>query len=286
MPKTTAFDLSYAHALKTIMNAKPEINKRTGKLVKAIHGLAFNTGYMRPASPAFPILSLRDIKPLWACAEAVWFLSGSDDPKWMAKFGFKVWDKFKDRHGKVKSATGWRWRQQFKVDQLEFAVHKLETDKTNRHAVLQAWDPDADVEKPGANVPCLVTWHLHCIGQELHLSVLQRSADMYFGFPHDILGARVVQELVAARLRMRVGSILYAISNAHLYEDQWPAAEEMMARAEGPRSYDESVQDLSLTLNDFNRAEMGDDTLPLELTALISEFYDPWPPITGPKIVL
>ena len=285
MPTINSFDIDYARALNIIMAARPDINKRTGKRVRAVHGIVFH-GRQTDRGGLFPILSLRDIRPLWACAEAVWFLSGSKDPKWMEHFGFKAWSKFTDFDGSVHSATGWRWRNWFGVDQLNALINKLENDVSSRQCVLQSWDPKTDLLNPGPNVPCLVSWHLHTIDNKLNLSVFQRSADMFFGLPHDILGARIIQELIAARLHLHVGSIMYAISNAHLYEDQWEAAEEMMARADGISEYMDPILDLNLLHPDFDRALEGDLTLPMEIAARINRFYDPFPSIAGPQIAL
>lgn len=278
----TDFDAIYADALRMILDEAPEKNERTGKRVRAMHGAVFQF-----SPEVIPLMTLRDIKPLWACAEAVWFMGGKCDAAFMEKFGFKVWRKFANERGVVESATGLRWRSIFGVDQLKALVRKLSTDKSDRHGVLMSWDPFRDVNHPGTNVPCLVAWHFHIIGGRLHVSVLQRSGDMYFGVPHDVLGCRVIQELLAAGLDVAPGAISYLVSNAHLYEDQWDAAEEMVARAfDGGTAHKKLPKNMNLHKDDFVRAMTGDDTLPFELCDRLDKMYEPWPAITGPKLVV
>ena len=250
--------------------------------VRAIHGATFS---LTPGH--IPLLTLRDIKPLWTCAEVVWFLSGGLEPEFMEQFGFKVWSKFA-KDGKVMSATGFRWRTGFDgIDQLGALIEKLKADPSNRQGVLLSWDPRRDTLHPGPNAPCVMIWHVHAIQGQLHMSVLQRSADMYFGLPHDILGSRLIQELLAAHLGMQVGGLMYAVSNAHLYEDQWEAAEEMIARVESS-SYDPSTcgPDFGVTALDAERALRGDVETVFNLHDKVKALYNPWPPITGPKLVL
>lgn len=278
MPGKTTFDTSYAFTLKRVLDAPAHLNVRTEKLVRAVDGVFMRIG-------GLPILNLRDIKPLWTCAETVWFMGGRADVRFMQRFGFKNWNPFADRDGTISSATGYRWRHAHGVDQLDNVIKKLRTDPSNRQAVLLSWLPKMDAVKPGPNAPCLLAWHLHCIGDHLHMSVMQRSADMYFGFPHDVLGSRIVQELVAAAIGVFPGNLSYMIGNAHLYEDQWKAAAEMVAREDKCEDIADYPQSLGLTHQMASAALSGDDKVVGQLEERIKAFYRPFPPLTGPRLV-
>jgi thymidylate synthase len=277
--RTTMFDSRYASCLSRIMEASPERNNRTGRWVRAVNALYFHT-----MSFQFPLLHLRDISPMWSCAEAVWFLSGEKSTGLMKKYGFGTWDKFAGPDGTVESATGYRWRNAHGTDQIKELVKKLEADPTSRQAVLVSWLPSTDLVRPGPNAPCIVTWHFHIMDGQLHMNVLQRSADMYFGFPHDILGFRIVQEILSARLGTRPGEIGYLISNAHLYEDQWEPAHQMIARAMGPGGIEAGDFKLKLPWDALDWAMAGIESLPQTLYEQIKGWYQPWPPIQGPKL--
>lgn len=271
------FDRDYASVLAKILRAEPMVNARTGKRVKAIHGVHFRTS-------EFPILHLRDIRPLWSCVEAVWFLSGQCSVGFMRRFGFNNWDAFTDEDGNVLSATGHRWRKAFDVDQISVLMDKLENDPTSRQGVMISWVPQVDLVNPGPNAPCIIAWHVEILDRRLHMSVMQRSADMFFGLPHDILGFRIVQELMAGALGVKPGVMSYHVSNAHLYEDQWYPGLVMISRA--ARDYN-SPADFSFRTGkaEWNEALSGDIGLPALLHRRLLSWYSPWPAIRGPRLV-
>ena len=274
----TEFDAYYAFLLRRVLSCKPEMNCRTGQQVRAIDGAFFRlTG--------FPILNLRDFNPLWDCAEAVWFMAGDSDVTFMHKFGLRNWDPFMDGQGQVQSATGYRWRHGFGFDQLGTVLAKLRTDPSSRQAVLQTWNPVDDLVHPGPNAPCLTTWHFHVINGKLNVSVMQRSGDLYFGVPHDVLGCRLIQELMAALLGLLPGNVSYMVSNAHLYEDQWKAAEEMIYREDTCAAKASYPADLCLDGAIGTRALRGDAQVVEEVHSRIRRFYKPFPAIKGPKLV-
>ena len=274
----TEFDLSYSMLLKRVMAQKPQKDKRTGLMVRSIDGAFFKDRRV-------PILNLRDIKPLWTCAEAVWFMAGDCEVDFMNMFGFKNWDMFADDKGRVQSATGYRWRRRHGPDQLTCIIDKLYKDKTARRGVLLSWNPVDDLINDSPNAPCVVAWHLHVIDDKLHMSAFQRSCDLYFGFPHDILGSRLIQEMVAPLIGVGVGNISYFISNGHLYEDQWQAAEEMMAREASERDISYGPDSLELKPNIGMAAMNGDPEVVEYLMKRLLKFYDPWPAIKGPRLV-
>lgn len=279
MSAKTEFDTYYSFLLKRVMQAKPEHNRRTGKMVRAVDGAFFRLG-------SIPILTLRNINPMWTAAEVVWFMGGRSDVKFMQDLGFKNWNEFVNKDGIVESATGYRWRHRFgRLDQLMAVIDKLDADPSSRQAVLLSWNPNDDLLKPGPNAPCVMLWHMHIIDGLLHMSVIQRSADLYFGLPHDILGARIVQELIAAGLDVTPGNLSYQVSNAHLYEDQWSAAEEMITREELCGEKAQYPLNLGLTKDITVQALGGDQWAASAIFNKIMAFYKPFPPIRGPKLV-
>jgi thymidylate synthase len=280
-PMTYVFDRDYAATLAEILRQEPSTNERTGKKVKAIHGVHF-----RIEEGQFPLLHLRDINPLWSCAEAVWFISGGRSPEFMQGYGFKNWDAFKDNDGLISSATGFRWRQAFDgVDQLTEVMAKLSKDPTTRQAVMISWKPAWDLINPGPNAPCIIAWHLEILGGALHMSIMQRSADMYFGFPHDILGFRIVQSLMASALKVKSGIMSYHISNAHLYQDQWYSGLLMVSRACNDESRIDGRFRLCVSKHDWGLALQANTELPIALCNELKNWYKPWPAIKGPRLV-
>ncbi len=231
-------DQFYQSALREIMSAKPEKNLRTGEFVRAVPGMTFRTDL---ETEGFPLLSLRKM-PMAFCAEQVWFMSGSNNIKWLSKHT-KIWDAFAEVDGTVTSAYGYRWRNAMAIaqqesgnrkllcfDQLENVLTKLRKDPSSRHGVIMMWEPFSDLLTKQKNVPCPYTFTLMIIDGRLHLHLTVRSNDMMLGFPTDVAGFALLQHAIAQELRVEVGIYTHSISNAHIYSSHEWAAEALLKR--------------------------------------------------------
>jgi len=145
------------------------------------------------------------------------------------------------------------------------------------------WDPASDglggISK--SNVPCPFTFTVGIIGGKLHLHNVVRSNDMILGFPHDVAGFALLQCILAQELGVKPGVYTHTISNAHVYDIHYPAAEEIISRTN-----DHAPIHLTLPNNSFARAEKKDKDLVSEIFKPISEQYSPMDAIKGLKIVL
>lgn len=276
----TAFDQWYQNALRDILERGiEEKNERTGVRVKALPGMHLSL----PSESGFPLLTLRKIPLKIFIAEQIWFLSGSRKPEeFLAEFT-KIWDDFMNVDGVVSTAYGYRWRHFFGRDQIQGLIELLEKEPTSRHGVVVAWDPASDglsgVKKK--NVPCPYTFTVNIIGGKLNLHNIIRSNDMILGFPHDVAGFALLQRFLAARLKVQVGWYSHSISNAHIYENHYAGAEEMMQRTNAHEPIT-----LDLPSDAFARAERQDPALVNEIFEKLSSQYHPLPAIKNLAIVL
>jgi thymidylate synthase len=281
---STEFDHSYAAALRDILDRGHKgTNGRTGRGVRELHGVTF-------AERGVPILTLRDINIKWFATEAVWFLSGDPDLRLMHAYGLKSWDPF-SVNGVVPAGTGYRWRRFAQHDQLEWLISELACDETSRQAVLCSWMPTLDNnlvgEKP-LSVPCVPFWHFCVMAGRLNLTVMQRSADVWFGLPHDVAGAGLIQALLARHLDLRPGSMAWVVGNAHLYEDQLAPARRLLKRYDecrlggvAPNMAYSPERDL------MPDAMLGESWVVTEILHAVDAWYTPRkrPAISGPKLV-
>ena len=158
----------------------------------------------------------RVINPAFAAAEAVWILSGSDEP-WIYEFNGKLID-YTD-HGRLQGAYGPRFRRWVTrpgrldpgthplvepVDQLRHVVTVLEQDPDSRQAVVQLFDPARD-HQGHRDVPCTLGWRFYLRQGRLHLHTTMRSQDLWLGFPYDVFTFTVLHELVAGWLGVALG---------------------------------------------------------------------------------
>lgn len=161
-------------------------------------------------------------RPLFsALGELIWYLSGSEDA---ASIGRYISHYVKA--GKppiVSGAYGPRIRFRYKFDQLEHIIDKLRTKDGSRRTVIQIYDAgDLLID---TDVPCTTTLQLHRRGNTLHMSATMRSNDAYIGLPHDIFCFTMIQELVAAELKLSVGEYIHMVGSMHLYKRHLKKAE-------------------------------------------------------------
>jgi len=248
----TSFDTIYQNIIKRIMEeGEEELNERTGHKTKAL-------------------------------AEQVWFIQGEKDATFLRKFT-KIWDAFLETDGTLSSAYGWRWRNHFGRDQLGKAIELLEKEPSSRHGVIVTWDPSDDGHggTPKKNVPCPYTYTINIIGGRLNMHNIVRSNDMILGCPFDVFGFALLQCMIAERLGVRPGVYTHSISNAHVYDNHYEGAKEIIGRTN-----DHQKIELHLPKDAFRRAEQKDENLVGEILADLQAQYNPLPPIGGLEIAL
>lgn len=276
----TTFDTIYQNIIKKVMEeGVEEMNVRTGHKTKALPGITFQVDIERDG---FPLLTLRKQPLKSPIAEQVWFVQGEKDTTFLRKYT-KMWDAFLEEDGTLASAYGWRWRHHFGRDQLGKAIELLENDPTSRHGVIVTWDPKDDGYggTPKKNVPCPYTYTIGIIGGRLHMHNIIRSNDLILGTPFDTFGFALLQCMIAERLGVKPGVYTHTISNAHIYDNHYKGAEEIIKRTN-------DHQNISITIpkDAFKRAEAKDEALVGEIFQDISSHYNPLPAIDGLDIVL
>lgn len=277
----TKFDQIYQNMLSDIMT-KGLVTKheRTGHETKALPGLTFQTDI---SEDGLPILSLRKIPIRIFVAEQVWFIMGSRKPDEFLREFTKIWDDFTNPNDVVTVAYGYRWRHHFGRDQIQLLVEHLQQEPTSRQAVIVAWDPGSDglSQFKKKNVPCPYTFTVNIIGDKLHLHNIIRSNDMILGCPHDAAGFALLQCILAQKLGVKPGMYTQSISNAHVYDNHYEAAHEIIRRTN-----DQKAIIPHLPPNSFDRAEKGDTELVKFIVDDINAQYKPSEPISGLKIAL
>lgn len=277
----TTFDTIYQNLVRKIMEEGiEELNERTGHKTKALPGQSFSIDIEKDG---FPVLTLRKQPLKSPIAEQLWFISGSKRPdEFLQKFT-KMWDAFIEEDGTLAAAYGWRWRHHFDRDQLGKLIELLEKEPSSRHGVVVTWDAKDDGHggTPKKNVPCPFTFTVNIIGGRLHLHNIIRSNDVMLGTPFDTFGFALLQCMLAERLGVKPGIYTHSISNAHIYDNHYAGAEELLKRT----NTHENVH-LVLPKDSFRRAETRDENLVGEILSSFSSQYHPLEPITGLEIVL
>lgn len=156
----------------------------------------------------------RLINPAFAVAEALWILSGSDDP-WIYTYNRSL-RQYTDG-GRLQGAYGPRMRRwRGEVDQLDHVRRLLERDPDTRQAVIQLYDPHRDT-RGHRDVPCTLNYRFFLRQGRLDMYTTMRSNDVWLGLPYDLFTATVLQELMAGWLDVELGSYHHHVDSLHLY---------------------------------------------------------------------
>jgi thymidylate synthase len=173
----------------------------------------------------------RVLNPAFAVAEALWILSGSDEP-WIFTYN-KSLAQYAD-NGRLRGAYGPRIRRwQGQVDQLDHIRRLLARDPDSRQAVIQLYNPALDTVG-NRDVPCTLNYRFFLRRGRLDMHTTMRSNDVWLGLPYDLFTATLLQELMAGWLGVQLGSYHHHVDSLHLYAQHDQQAAELAAATVTP----------------------------------------------------
>ncbi|MGB9806676.1 MAG: thymidylate synthase [Thermoproteota archaeon] len=114
------------------------------------------------------------------------------------------------------------------LDQVEFLVKKLREKPFTRRAIAVTWRHESDLVS--ANPPCLIeiVWSIKF--GKLHQMCTFRSHDIFGAWLLNVFALRKLQHYVSDRVRFPIGSLIVVSVSAHVYENNWNAAEEILEK--------------------------------------------------------
>jgi hypothetical protein len=170
---------------------------------------------------------VRDANPFFHCAEIVWMMAGTKDPKFLDTYVHDFSERYAEADGNMHGAYGERWFTHFAgTDQITKIGNMLLDDATTRRAVLTMWDPRTDLAVNKRDIPC--NTHAYFRGRHDHLehawyldmTVLCRSNDMIWGaYGANAVHMSAMMEVVAGLAGMRMGRYYQVSNNFHAYSN-------------------------------------------------------------------
>ena len=170
----------------------------------------------------------RRLNPFFAAAEVFWILGGRADASWIAQFNrgmLNFLDPGEDIYNAPYGQRIFRWGIEG-INQIDAAVNRLLEDPSSRRAVVCLWDPRRD-HSVSRDIACNVAVQFLVRGGKLHTYIYQRSNDLIWGTPHNILqfqhlAADVMGRLEAGGLRVDRGCHAVTVGSMHYYVDLYP----------------------------------------------------------------
>ena len=155
----------------------------------------------------------------YAKAEWKWYLSGDRSINKLGEIYGKIppiWKRMADSKGDVNSNYGYQWERN---NQLDKVVDILRENTTTRRATISIYD-GKEINDYNRDTPCTYAVQFTILDNKLNMSVYMRSNDLWYGFCIDQYCFSMLQQHVAERLSMQVGSYYHHAHNLHLYNDK------------------------------------------------------------------
>ena len=230
----------YLHLVKNIIqNGIKEVgrNGTTYTQIGAMMRFPLKDGEM-------PLLTTKKMAWKSCLQELLWFIKGDTNNKTLQNQNVKIWNgnasrEFLDSRNLFHLAEndlgpvyGHQWRY-FNapyyncntdytgkgVDQLQNIIDALKSDdKASRRLILSAWNPGQIDEM--ALPPCHILSQFHVTnGDELSVSLYQRSGDVGLGIPFNIASYSFLTHIIAKICDLKPKEFIHHIGNAHIYDD-------------------------------------------------------------------
>ena len=180
----------------------------------------FNVGfYIKKPMDNFILNGERGWNPVYAEAEWQWYLSGDRNIAKLAELYGKVpeiWKRMAFPNGDVNSNYGWQWKRK---DQIDYVIDLLKREPDTRQAAISIYDCK-EHDTFAFDTPCTYAVQFTILDSKLNMSVVMRSNDLWYGFCNDQYQFSKLQDLMAFKLDIEIGTYFHFAHNLHLYNDK------------------------------------------------------------------
>ena len=179
----------------------------------------FNIGFYIE-KPMSNLIEDQDRNWKWDYAEAEWqwYLTGIPNIAMLGEIYGKVpeiWKRMADKEGYVNSNYGYQWERE---NQLEKVIEKLKDNPKTRQATISIYD-GKEIERYDNDTPCTYAIQFTILNGHLNMCVTMRSNDLWYGFCNDQYCFSKLQELVATKVGLPIGTYYHFAHNFHLYNN-------------------------------------------------------------------
>ena len=155
----------------------------------------------------------------YAAAEWSWYLSGNPSVDKLAELYGKVppiWKRMADERGNVNSNYGYQWERN---DQLDSIITHLRVNPKSRRGAISIYDAK-EMHKYSNDTPCTYAVQFTILNNKLNMCVTMRSNDLWYGFCNDQYQFSMLQQMIAERLTIEIGTYYHFAHNLHLYNNK------------------------------------------------------------------
>lgn len=210
----------------------------------------------------FPITSLRPIPIKSAIKEILWIYQDQSNSLDLLteKYGVHYWNDWEVGNTRT---IGQRYGAVVKEHRImDRILEQLAENPWNRRNVISLWDYQAFDQTEGL-LPCAfqTMFDVRRVDGDIYLdaTLTQRSNDMLVAHHINAMQYVALQMMVAKHFGWKVGKFFYFVNNLHIYDNQFPQAEELLSRIptnqsprlmlhvpDGTNFYDIRIEDFEL----------------------------------------
>lgn len=251
---------NYLSLLNQVLTSGERVSNRTGIDTLMIPGamLKFDLRH------GFPAVTTKQLFFNQVKGELLGFLEGAQSAARFRELGCKIWDananaegqpgfpnlwlrnphrKGEDDLGKIYGVQ-WRNFDGYRIetvaghtvnvsgtDQLHNALETVMRNPESRRILVSAWNPNQFDQM--ALHPCHVLFQLlpNPKTKIMHMTMYQRSCDMFLGVPFNIASYALLLELFSYWCGYRAGSLTMFLADVHIYENHINQVREQLTRA-------------------------------------------------------
>lgn len=229
----------YLSALSEIMERGTDRPSRPGVDTRALFGLTMEFDLRN----GFPAVTTKELAFSSMRAENIWFLTASRDVNDLERMGSSIWREnaeadywrpkaeFPGDVGRIYGVQWRRWRAPDgeEIDQVARVVRGLRDEPYSRRHVINGWNP-GELDRM-ALPPCHLLYQYHVDAEGgLHLTMYQRSADMFLGVPFNIASCGLYLAMFAQAAEMEPRTVTITLGDAHVYHNHFEQVEEQLSR--------------------------------------------------------
>ena len=220
--------------MRDLLALGDQFDSRAGKTAELTHvGITLRSPQQREI-----VIDHRKANIAAQIVETMWILSGRNDVAGLVHYLPRAADFSDDGIG-WRAGYGPRLRNYHGIDQLAYVVDTLADNPSSRQAVATIWDPTVDTQ-PGKDIACNNWLSFSSRHGKLDLMVGIRSNDAMWGWSGiNAFEWSSLLELVALLAGLEIGSLHFATTSFHLYEQHWAKAAEI-SKIDGSFLYTDS----------------------------------------------
>jgi thymidylate synthase len=219
----------YLEMMRHVRDNGTRKEDRTGTGTLAVFGyqMRFNLG------EGFPLVTTKRLHVKSIIHELLWFLSGSQNTRYLTDNGVSIWNEWADEDGNLGPVYGVQWRNWGAadgrtIDQISEVVRQLRETPDSRRIIVSAWNVGEidDMALP----PCHCLFQFYVADGKLSCQLYQRSCDIFLGVPFNIASYALLTHMLAQQADLGVGDFIWTGGDCHLYTNHLEQADEQRKR--------------------------------------------------------